>query len=70
MSDLPNGTTARVHVDYSMADVETKVRGAFEAIRTLRKLRPAERERLWRDLAGAVSGIESVRIWLNAGAPE
>lgn len=67
---LPNGTTARVHVEHAMANVESAVDVAFERIRDPRRLRPDAREELRRSLAGAIGHIEGIRIWLDAGAPE
>jgi hypothetical protein len=70
VSDLPNGTTARVHAEWAMGEVEDTVRASFEQIRQSTKLRPAVRAKLARDMAGAIGKLESLRIWLNAGAPQ
>lgn len=70
VGDLPNGTTARVHAEYSLAEIEARVLMAGEWIRRPRKLRPAEREELSRRLAGVVGHCEALRVWLGAGAPE
>jgi len=34
-----------------------------------RERKPAAREQLSRDLAGVIAWCESLRMWLNAGAP-
>lgn len=34
------------------------------------KFTRAKREDLWRQLAGVVSDVESIRVWLNMGAPK
>jgi hypothetical protein len=70
MSDLPNGTTARVHVDWLMAQVEATVRASFDSIRQRRKIAPAVRDSLRRDLAGTIGKLEALRLWLDAGAPQ
>jgi len=67
---LPNGTTARVHVEWLMDEVDAVVSESFRRIRTQRRLKPAERAHLWRELAGVVGKVESLRLWLDAGAPE
>lgn len=69
IASLPNGTTARVHVDWSMAAVEAAIGNAFAAIRAGR-MKPAARDRAQRNLAGAIGQLESIRLWLIAGAPE
>ena len=69
-SDLPNGTTARVHVDWLMGAIEDTTHVAFGQIRSGQKLRPKTREHLGRELAGAIGKLEGIRLWLDAGAPE
>ena len=70
VSDLPNGTSIRVHADLAMGRVEEVVQSAFAYIRANRKIRPADRARLSRELAGAIGSLESLRLWLNKGAPQ
>lgn len=68
-SDLPNGTSARVHADFSMQQVECTVTDVFARIRAPKRLSVAERDELHRRLAGVVGHCESIRVWLAAGAP-
>jgi hypothetical protein len=70
MSDsLPTeGRTVLAHVVRQLADVEAALAEVTPAVHT-RRLRPADREHLRRELAGAIASLETVRIWLDAGAP-
>lgn len=70
MSELPNGTSARVHAEYSLAEIQARVTEAAFLIQRRTRLKTAERQALARRLAGAIGHLETLRIWLNAGAPE
>lgn len=74
MSDVPQGplygTSVRAHAEHLMADIEERVRASFAVIRESKRIRPAERTRLGRQLAGAIGSLESIRLWLDAGAPQ
>lgn len=63
------GRTVLAHVQELMRDVSRVIFDVQCAVHPLRRIRPAEREKLRRDLAGVISKCESVRIWLDAGAP-
>ena len=65
---LPNGTSVRVHADFSMRHVEDVVADVFARIRDGRRLRVSERDELSRRLAGVIGHCESLRIWLGSGA--
>lgn len=66
---LPNGRTSLEHVEYSLTEAAALLSRASTVIRSGKPLKPAKRLELWRQLAGVVSGVESVRAWLDAGAP-
>lgn len=72
MSDLipKHGVTVRAHIDQLMRSVEQDAVVAFTRIREPRRLTKASREDLWRVLAGLVGAVETIRLWLDAGAPE
>jgi hypothetical protein len=64
------GTTARVHVDRLMQQIDEAVQQSFTEIRSGQKLKPKVREQLWRRLAGVQGNLESISLWLQAGARE
>jgi hypothetical protein len=68
--DLPNGTSRRVHADYLMTEVEQALAVTTGLMRDGKRLSKREREVLWRLLAGVIGNCESLRIWLEKGAPE
>jgi len=68
MSLPQTGVTVRAHVQALLGDAMWIMERTAEA--THRRLRPAERERLRRDLAGVIATCETVRIWLDKGAPQ
>lgn len=63
------GRTVLAHVVQQLADAAAVIEDTRGAVHPLRRLRPAERERLRRALAGVIARCETVRIWLDAGAP-
>jgi len=75
MTDLPNGTSARVHADFSMQHIEQIV-AEFDAIRALKRNRKtgliSKRDRglYGQRLAGMVGHAEALRLYVVAGAPE
>jgi hypothetical protein len=62
-----HGRTALAHVEASLADAASVI--AKAQVQVTRKQRPAERVHLWRELAGVIAACETVRLWLDAGAP-
>lgn len=70
MSGPQFGRSVRAHMDDLMTDVEQRCAAVFGAIRSGKKLKKAERETLWRMLAGVCGDVECIRIWLNMGAPD
>jgi hypothetical protein len=70
MSDHRFGITVAAHVKLTMADAEAVIASAFSRIRDRRPLAKIEREALNRQLAGVVGGVETIRIWLQSGAPQ
>ena len=68
MSSLPQtGVTVRAHVGQLLADAADVIdRMRFASQRRMKK---DERDELWRDLAGVIATCETVRIWLDKGAP-
>lgn len=68
MSSPKTGRTALAHVEEMLASAESTIANARQQVK--RTQRPAERIHLWRELAGVVSACESVRIWLDMGAPK
>lgn len=69
MTTVPQtGVTVRAHVEQlltSATQVLEHVRSAIDRTR----LRPVEREQFRRELAGVIATCETVRIWLDKGAP-
>jgi hypothetical protein len=61
------GRTCLAHVEASLAQAAASVDEA--RVQVVRRLTKSEREALWRRLAGVVADVESVRIWLDMGAP-
>lgn len=67
----PNVTRAG-HVGDLLMDAEATIVEAQRAVLALtvgRRMGPAARAALSRQLAGVIGGLESVRIWLASGAP-
>jgi hypothetical protein len=65
-----HGRTAFAHVQQSLERAEADLVDASYRIQRSGRLSKAQRVALWRRLAGVVSDVESVRIWLDAGAPK
>lgn len=63
-----DGRTVMAHVTQLLAEVEATLAEVTPAVH-VRQLRPADRARLGRALAGVIARCETVRIWLEAGAP-
>jgi hypothetical protein len=64
-----NGITVLAHVQESLTVASADLTLVTAAVHHGRRLMPAERDRLRRTLAGVISACETVRIWLDAGAP-
>lgn len=64
------GITVLAHVEKSLGEANADLAAVTSAITGGRRLRPVERDNLQRTLAGVIGGLETVRIWLNAGAPQ
>lgn len=64
------GRTVLAHVAQLLTEAAAAIEDTRGAVHPLRRLRPAERDRLRRELAGVVATCETVRIWLDAGAPK
>jgi hypothetical protein len=62
-----NGRTALAHVEHCLEQAESVIAAA--RLRVKAPMRPAERIAMWRELAGVVSACETVRLWLDMGAP-
>lgn len=62
-----SGITVLEHVERLLANAHTAVTTARGIVGV--KLRPAQREAMSRELAGAIADLETVRLWLKAGAP-
>lgn len=72
MEELPReGRTKLAHAAVLLARAEAAIIDARRAVdyNEIRR-KPARREQLSRELAGVVGAVESVRMWLDAGAPE
>ena len=65
-----SGRTVFAHVEKSMADGTAVMIAVGREIRSGKKMSKAKRIELWRELAGVVSDVESVRLWLECGAPK
>jgi hypothetical protein len=68
MSAPQFGITVKTHISLSMADAETRMADVFARIRMEARPGPAERDALWRELSGVIGHLETIRIWLEAGA--
>ncbi len=69
MSAPKNGITVLAHVQESLLTATGDLALVNAAVHHGRRLRPAERDELRRKLAGVISAAETVRIWLDGGAP-
>jgi len=67
---LPNGPTVHAHVEQSLLSAEDVMSVVSAEIRTMRRLSRRKRIALSRRLAGVVSDVESIRVWLEGGAPK
>jgi hypothetical protein len=63
------GVTVRAHVEELLVAAALVIDRTRGAIHPHRRMRVAEREQLRRELAGVISTCETVRIWLDKGAP-
>jgi len=68
MSLPQTGVTVRAHVEALLTDAALVIARA-RMLSPLR-MRPAAREQLRRELAGVIATCETVRIWLDKGAPQ
>ena len=68
MSLPQTGVTVRAHVEQLLTEAASVIDRTRWAIQEGRR-RPSEREQLRRDLAGVIATCETVRIWLDKGAP-
>jgi hypothetical protein len=62
------GRTVLAHIVQVLEEVTLTLAEVTPAVRR-RRLGRADRERLRCALAGAIGHLETVRIWLDAGAP-
>lgn len=69
-SDLPNGTSKRVHAEFLMQELRSKLDIADRLMTKSQMRRKPYREEAARVLAGVVGAAESLRVWLEKGAPE
>jgi hypothetical protein len=70
MSVAADGRTRVAHVRVTMDRAEELLSLAFSHIRFQDyRLGPASRKQLRRDLAGVIADCETLRVWLDAGAP-
>lgn len=67
---LESGITVREHCEKLVTGAQALLLGVLRVIRTEKRIPRARRERLRRDLAGVVADCETVRVWLDAGAPD
>ena len=65
-----DGRTVSAHVEQSLERAEAALVDASYRIQRSPRLSKAKRIELWRELAGVVSDVESVRLWLEGGAPK
>ena len=77
MSNVPGprqGVTVRAHVEGELVSarvvLETVENRIWSAERRGRRLSKSQREMMRRDLAGVQAACETVKCWLDAGAPE
>jgi hypothetical protein len=69
MSTTTENVTRAGHVAQVLAEAEATI--AEARVLTAKPMRrKAEREALMRRLSGVVGGCESVRLWLDKGAPQ
>lgn len=64
-----HGRTVYAHVEQSLERAEAALTDASYRIQRTPRLSKAKRIAIWRQLAGVVSDVESIRIWLEFGAP-
>ena len=65
-----HGPTVYAHVEQSLERAEADLVDASYRIQASDRLSKAQRIALSRELAGVVSDVESVRLWLAGGAPQ
>lgn len=63
------GRTVLAHVMEALDRAEQAVRETRDVVNCGRRPGPKEREAMRRELAGAIASLETVRLWLDAGAP-
>lgn len=68
MTAPADGRTVLAHVMEALDRAEHAIRATRDVV-DYRRPPPKEREAMRRDLAGAIASLETVRIWLDAGAP-
>jgi hypothetical protein len=70
VADTPlEGRTVLAHVDQLLLDAADIIGRTLYAVRSPKRMKAAQREQLRRELAGVIGNCETVRIWLDAGAP-
>jgi hypothetical protein len=67
---IPNGRTVYAHVVQSLECAEADLFTVKYRIQTSKRLSKQDRIALSRELAGVVSDVESIRVWLAGGAPK
>jgi hypothetical protein len=68
--DLRFGRTRQAHVEGLVATLEQAIQSSAARLRQPKRIGVAERDELRRTLAGAVGICETLRIWLDCGAPQ
>jgi hypothetical protein len=63
------GRTLLAHVVEALEDALRTITEVTLVVESTDRLRARDRERLWRELAGVIAHCETVRLWLDAGAP-
>ena len=65
-----HGRTVYAHIEQSLERAQAEIIVATERILRPGRLPKKTRIALWRKLAGVVSDVESIRLWLEGGAPK
>jgi hypothetical protein len=64
------GITVRAHVERMLSDAQATLGRIDERVKRGGRIRPVERDEMRRELAGVLSSVETVRLWLQSGAPQ
>lgn len=63
------GVTVKEHIESLMRDTDATMQSVFSRLDHPKRLGMTEREALSRQLAGVIADLETIRIWLQSGAP-